>query len=76
MSTVSSADMYGQIDVPRQKWKDAVGYIEPVFMDTAGRPMCPLCRAQSRQEELHKLDDVDVWACPRHHSFQATVLPE
>lgn len=73
---MGSADMYGQIDVSRQRWKDAAGYIEPVPVDSNGRPLCPMCRANARQQELHKTGRRDIWACQRHHSFQGTVLLE
>jgi hypothetical protein len=68
--------MYGQIDVARQRWKDAAGYIEPVPVDTNGRPMCPMCRTDARQQELHQIAGRQIWECARHHSFQGTVLPE
>jgi hypothetical protein len=73
---MGSADMYGQIDVARDRWKDAAGYIEPVPRDANGRLMCPMCRADARQQELHQVSGRQVWECLRHHSFQGTVLPE
>jgi hypothetical protein len=73
---MGSADLYGQIDLARQRWKDAAGYIEPVHLDSAGRPMCPLCRAGSQQQELHQLEGGNIWSCRHNHSFLATVLHE
>src|SRR5688572_12420193 len=73
---MSSADMSGQIDVSRHLWKNAVGDAEPVSVDGNGNPLCPMCRTEARQQELHLLPEHGVWACHRHHRFQGTELSD
>jgi hypothetical protein len=73
---MSSAELYGLIDIALRRWKDSVGYMEPVHVSPAGELLCPMCRAKHLESPLREQDGSRVWRCRQAHAFQETMLPE
>jgi hypothetical protein len=73
---MSSAELYGLIDIALRRWKDSVGHMQPVHTTAEGELLCPMCRARRMQVPLREQDGSRVWRCRQAHAFQETTLPE